>query len=313
MGSDAFADPLGTPSNSLTSVDEEPHHHHHHHHRHHEEEAIQQEEPQYPQVAIVPQSAPIAGVESLDPHPSLSAADKKALQDLVAALSTKESDVKQLLQEALVSKGLAPTQADSIVQTMKEVSQSKVEAAAPAQETNVVPTVEAPKAAETLVFAKVAVQAPNPAGNTRPAAPVTTSHIEKAPKASDFVPESVYVQQQVPFVEKPQMPVKHVAKRILIPRMEEPGPVIGGGSRPLHIQIPFPDNEPLSISTRPSAPSHLWSSITTAKDTPAAKDTTTAISIGAEKAVSSQVPSVKPSTIAAANDEALSAPEVVIF
>jgi len=120
---------------------------------------------------------------------------------------------------------------------------------------------------------------------------------------NDFIPDSVYAKQNVPFVELQPTTKKHVGKRILIPRMEEPGPAIGGGSKPVHIQLPLMDDDDVKVTsnTRPQAPSQaqiqISSSIATAVDA-------NSINSGS---------STKSSTIASANDEALSAPEVVIF
>eukprot|EP00301_Raphidiophrys_heterophryoidea_P027076 c9472_g1_i1.p1 GENE.c9472_g1_i1~~c9472_g1_i1.p1 ORF type:complete len:613 (-),score=190.31 c9472_g1_i1:110-1948(-) len=305
---DQFSDPQQQPLAGLTA--QEPSHHHHHHHHHHEEDFAPAPPVQLPQYGSEQQ--PATAVETLDPHPTLSATDKQALVDLVAALSNKETDVKQLLKEAFVANGKPATQADAVVQSMRDVAQ---EVAVAKEVANAPVVASAPAQEQPLIEVGAPV-----VGNTRPAAPVMTSHIEKAPGATDFIPESVYnMQQSVPFADKPQA-VKHVPKRILIPRMEEPGPVIGGGSRPQHIQIPFPDSD-ISSNTRPAAPAHLssWSSITTVAEANAipntkampAVATSAAISIGVEK--SSAAPSVKASTVAAANDEALSAPEVVIF
>jgi len=287
------------PDSYAPSTQEPAHHHHHHHHHHHEEERALQ--PQQVAPAQPVQVAPT--IEALDPHPSLTEADKKSLQDLVTVLSSKQNDVKQVLQETFRARGLTEDQAtqttETIVQAMKD-QQQKSAISEPAK----VPAV---------------VQV----GNTRPAAPAMISHIGQAPSPSDIIPDNVYVQQSVPFVEKLQ-PMKHVPKRILIPRLEEPGPVIGGGSHPMHIKL---DNDGLISSTRPSAPAQLSmqmaSSIATASDvasTPAsngapvtiAVGTTNALSVGT-KSMSSQQPSVKAASIASANDEALSAPEVVIF
>merc|ERR1719498_833149 len=96
--------------------------------------------------------------------------------------------------------------------------------------------------------------APGSGGLAGDLATPEVSHIGLAPKAKDFIPESVYAQESVSFDEMPKLIQKHAPKRILIPRMEEPGPVIGGGSRPVHIMLPPPDDTPKVGSSRPAAP-----------------------------------------------------------
>lgn len=103
---------------------------------------------------------------------------------------------------------------------------------------------------------------------------------------------------------------KHLPKRILIPRMEEPGPVIGGGSRPVHITLPPADDQPmLKGNTRPAAPVSVAAQIQAAfgtKPAPPSSITNAAEGPGAPA-------STKVTTLASANDEALTAAEVVIF
>lgn len=259
---------------------QEQSHHHHHHHKKHSQEAkvepqqIPEAQPQQvaapvvesaPPAAIQPQPQQAASTESLE----LTELEKTALLKLAKKLAaTKESKVaeKPAAVQAPEAKPLQTLEVEP-----QPAPEAAVAPAAPAAPASVAPASVAPSAADTV------------------------SHIEKAPPASAFIPENVYAQEAVPFTESPQQITKHVAKRILIPRMEEPGPVIGGGSRPVHIQLPPMDDSRSVGNSRPSAPSQVQ------------------LQVGSsiESAAATEAP--KASTLAAANDEALTAPEVVIF
>jgi len=233
------------------------HHHHHHHHRDEE-------------VAAVPSKQQEVRTEDLTDG------DKSELAALLTKLtaSDKTGKLKDAIHSALFA--------------------NEAPAPAPLKKplTLVADEIPTPAAAEPSP-----VQVEKVRGASRPAAPLMTSHIEKAPL--DFIPESVYAQQAVPFKENLPELMKHVPKRILIPRMEEPGPVIGGSSRPVHIQIPSSDID-FKSNTRPAPPSTAQMLISS--------EITTHVDVENKADVS-----VKASAVAAANDEALTQPEVVIF
>jgi len=237
------------------------HRHHHHHHR--DEEA-----------AVVPSKQQEVRTEEL------SDGDKSELATLLTKLTASDKTGK--LKEAIHSALFA----------------NEAPAPAPAPAAPLKPLTLVADEIPTSAFSEPSpVQAEKVRGASRPAAPLMTSHIEKAPL--DFIPESVYAQQAVPFKENLPELVKHVPKRILIPRMEEPGPVIGGSSRPVHIQIPSSDID-FKSNTRPAPPSTAQMLVSS--------EITTQVDVENKADVS-----VKASAVAAANDEALTQPEVVIF
>jgi DNA mismatch repair ATPase MutL len=284
--------------NMLLSSDasQQTRHHRHHHHKRHRE-AEQQQQPQQdqpqqdqPQQQDQQEQQPQQQEQEQQQQPQQKQEQQSVNQGDSQSLTSEE---KSALRE-LVSVVIGKKDNSALSREVKKILAEEL--AVPNTNTNT--NNAAPPMMASDIDADTATNAIPP--SSRPSAPAMTSHIEKTPGASEFIPESVYSQKDVPFAELPQIP-KHVAKRILIPRMEEPGPVIGGGSRPSHIQLPRMDDF-MSSNTRPAPPNQLQlqlqSSITSATETATAGATTT---------------SVKASSIASANDEALSAPEVVIF
>eukprot|EP00300_Choanocystis_sp_HF-7_P006846 c14938_g1_i3.p1 GENE.c14938_g1_i3~~c14938_g1_i3.p1 ORF type:complete len:524 (+),score=118.37 c14938_g1_i3:49-1620(+) len=257
----------------------EPETHHHHHHHHHKDTATAQvveaqqpvAQPQAPAVEVAPQVVPAPA-----PAPVVEVAPIQAIP--VAAPASVEAPA-------------APVQIDGIELTEAEKSALLKLAKKLAINGAQAPAKTAPAIPEKILQTpEVSTQVP-----VQTVSSSDVSHIGKAPSASDFIPENVYAQETVPFTEPPQMMPKHIPKRILIPRMEEPGPVIGGGSRPVHIQLPPIDDAPFVGSSRPAPPSQVQ------------------LQVGSSIETSSQTESTKPSSVASSNDEALTAPEVVIF
>jgi hypothetical protein len=252
---------------------------HHHHHRHHRDEEQIEERKE-----------------------DLSESEKNALTSILAKLTEhdKSGKLKAAIEEALAADNKPVAAAPELavvpaVVTSAPLVENIITTAPVATKVDEIPTPD-----NHMSKPESLIKTPT-MGASRPLAPVMTSHIEKAPSAMDYIPESVYSQQAVPFKESLPELIKHVPKRILIPRMEEPGPVIGGSSRPVHIQIPASDLAlDMKSATRPSAPMQanlgVLSEITTQVDTQNKADV-----------------SVKASSVAAANDEALTQPEVVIF
>jgi len=231
-------------------------------------------------------------------HHHHSEEDQLARVDDIGDLSISEAEKSALA--ALLGKVGSSEKGETLRDAMRELldgpsSSSTAPAATPSKESS--PSVAA-------------------GSGTRPSAPVFA-------KVSDM--EAVYGKGEVPFQEVLAQTNKHVAKRVLIPRMEEPGPAIGGSSKTMHIHF-GDESMPEIKTTRPSPPNFasINSDITVAPPASASAPTTSAADVKGSSSLADvsatglggaggASASTKPSTLAAVNDEALTAPEVVIF
>jgi hypothetical protein len=234
--------------------------------------------------------------------------EKKEEEKSPAAKETKETvneknlEVKESVEKNSAKEKITEEKKDETITAEKKVEEQKDETTTSEKKLRPLTKVEALQKSVIEEEEEEAVRlAPGSGGLAGDLATPEVSHIGLAPKAKDFIPESVYAQESVSFDEMPKLIQKHAPKRILIPRMEEPGPVIGGGSRPVHIMLPPPDDTPKVGSSRPAAP--VQAQIRAAFPPSAITDNNQ----------QQQPASNKVTTLASANDEALSAAEVIIF